>query len=429
MSGRPGVIKLRPAPHVGQQQLLATFKEHRFLSACCGRRFGKTLVLLMLMMLLGINKPGMTGWWVDAIHYLAKRAFRMMLKVVLANRLQSDYSKSELRIELITGSVIEFHSAERADKLRGEGLDLACLNEASLMKQSLWDEILYPMLTDKGGKAVFAYTPKGMGHWTYRNHQWGLSDDPERADYGAISLPTSANPIIRPEFITAARRDLPDQSFRQEYLAEFLPDSSGVFRNILACVGGVLDRPQIIPTAGPYVGGLDLAKHNDFTVLFIIDALGRVCWHDRFHRMDWPAMKERVIKAAGRYKAHLLVESNSIGDVVIDDLRAAGVNVTGFATTGQSKQGLIQGLMVALEQNLISFPSIPELLTELQIFEYERMPGGAVRYQAPEGAHDDEVMALALAVKAFRDMGGPAGRKWLDLDPEELEAEEMAEAA
>ena len=78
---------------------------------------------------------------------------------------------------------------------------------------------------------------------------------------------------------------------------------------------------------------------------------------------------------------------------MIDDIRQAGVSCEGFATTGHSKQGLIQGLMTALEQRLITFPSIPELLTELKIFEYDRLPSGAIRYQAPEGAHDDEVMA------------------------------------
>jgi len=423
---RPGVVKLRPAPHAGQQRLLALHQTHRFVSACCGRRFGKTLVLLMLMLATGLNRPGAVCWWVDPIHYLAKRVFRMMLKVVLATRLHADYAKSEMRIELLTGSVLEFHSAEREDRLRGEGLDLACLNEASLMKAVLWDEILYPMLTDRGGKAVMAYTPKGMGHWTHEKHQWGLSAEPERADYAAISLPTAANPIISPKLIADAKRDLPAESFRQEYLAEFLPDSSGVFRNLHACVAGELDTPHVIPVAGPYVGGLDLAKHDDFTVLDIIDASGRLVWHDRFHRMDWPVMKSRIIEAAARYRAHLLVESNSIGDVVIDDLRAACVNATGFATTGRSKQGLIQGLMVALEQGLISFPPVPELLTELQIFEYQRMPGGAVRYSAPEGAHDDEVIALALAARAYREMGGPAGRQWLNIKPQELQTQKAA---
>jgi len=35
-------------------------------------------------------------------------------------------------------------------------------------------------------------------------------------------------------------------------------------------------------------------------------------------------------------------------------------------------------------------------MAELQAYQQERLPGGQVRYGAPEGLHDDAVMALAL---------------------------------
>ncbi|MCB2226676.1 MAG: phage terminase large subunit [Desulfarculaceae bacterium] len=414
MSGRPSAVVIKPPPHRGQLQLLNFLTTHRFVLACCGRRFGKTIGLLMDMLRESVNYPNINAWWVDAIHYLARRAFRIMSKVVAASYLATpeNISKSELRIELITGSVMEFHSAERGDRLRGEGVHRAYLNEASLIKAELWYEALYPMLTDTGGRAAFAFTPKGQGHWTYKEFLKGQSA--ESPDYASIQLPTSANPHIDPKFIEAAKKDLPAESFRQEYLAEFLPDSSGVFRNIDACTKGELDSPHTVPVNGPYAGGLDLAKHEDYTVLDILDARGRLAWHDRFQRQNWPVMKARIIEAAKRYRAHLVVESNSIGDVIIDDLREAGVSCEGFATTGSSKQGLIQGLMTALEQSLITFPSIPELIIELKIFEYDRLPSGAIRYQAPEGAHDDEVIALALAVRAWRGMSRGKDDDWLD---------------
>jgi hypothetical protein len=37
------------------------------------------------------------------------------------------------------------------------------------------------------------------------------------------------------------------------------------------------------------------------------------------------------------------------------------------------------------------------LLDELAAFEYEILPSGRVRYSAPDGMHDDCVIALALA--------------------------------
>ena len=46
------------------------------------------------------------------------------------------------------------------------------------------------------------------------------------------------------------------------------------------------------------------------------------------------------------------------------------------------------------------------LLNELQAYESERLPSGAVRYSAPGGMHDDHVISLALAWRAVA-RGGP----------------------
>jgi hypothetical protein len=58
----------------------------------------------------------------------------------------------------------------------------------------------------------------------------------------------------------------------------------------------------------------------------------------------------------------------------------------------------MEGLAVAIQQREITFPEGP-ITNELNAFEYEYTRTG-VRYSAPEGMHDDCVMALALAVEA-----------------------------
>jgi hypothetical protein len=45
-------------------------------------------------------------------------------------------------------------------------------------------------------------------------------------------------------------------------------------------------------------------------------------------------------------------------------------------------------------------------------FEYEYRPGGGVRYSAPAGLHDDGVVALALAWKAWTDRKVGIGGEW-----------------
>jgi hypothetical protein len=58
---------------------------------------------------------------------------------------------------------------------------------------------------------------------------------------------------------------------------------------------------------------------------------------------------------------------------------------------------LIDNLALAFEQEKISIPQDDILISELESYEMERLPGGTFRYSAPPGLHDDTVISLALA--------------------------------
>jgi len=59
---------------------------------------------------------------------------------------------------------------------------------------------------------------------------------------------------------------------------------------------------------------------------------------------------------------------------------------------------LIKNLSIMLENEQIFFPADDkQLIHELEAFQYELLPSGKFRYNAPEGLHDDEVNALMLA--------------------------------
>jgi hypothetical protein len=49
-----------------------------------------------------------------------------------------------------------------------------------------------------------------------------------------------------------------------------------------------------------------------------------------------------------------------------------------------------------LEQGTLHLLDDAVLCGELKAYTSERLPSGVVRYSAPEGMHDDHVMALAL---------------------------------
>jgi hypothetical protein len=185
--------------------------------------------------------------------------------------------------------------------------------------------------------------------------------------------------------------------FNQEYLAEFLDNNAGVFRNVKACIMAG-QRANVAPVEGTsYFAGLDLARLTDFTVLTILDENGRQVFHDRFNLLDWAVQKERVFSVCRQYGARLTIDSTGVGDPIYEDLRRMGLRVEGFKFTNESKKRLIESLMLAFEQGRISILDLQTQTNELDIFEYTINPSGTVHYSAPEGYHDDCVIGLALA--------------------------------
>ena len=80
----------------------------------------------------------------------------------------------------------------------------------------------------------------------------------------------------------------------------------------------------------------------------------------------------------------------------------AGVLIAGFETTSKSKPKLIQNLALCLEKEQMRFLPDPIGRHEMAAFEATVTESGYTKYSAPDGQHDDTVIARALAWKAAR---------------------------
>src|SRR5450432_1318114 len=295
------------------------------------------------------------------------------------------------------GGLLRVRSGDDPDSLRGAGLDLAVLDEAAFLHESVWTGVIRPALSDRRGKALFLSTPKGVGNWFSKVYGYGL--DPSRPEWQAWCFPTSSNPHIAPEEIEAARADLPERVFRQEYLSEFIADSGDVFRNVTQ---RAIVAPQSSPVAGhQIIFGLDWARVEDFTCVAILDATThQLVAMDRFNGIGWALQRGRIAALAQLWRPTVIwAEANSIGGPNIEALQADGLPVYPFTMTSASKDAVINGLALALERDREALTIIPDpvLLHELQAYKVERLPSGRFRYSAPPGEHDDTVISLALA--------------------------------
>ena len=153
--------------------------------------------------------------------------------------------------------------------------------------------------------------------------------------------------------------------------------------------------------------GGDLAKLEDFTVLAFWIMDGHLCAFDRFNQIDWVFQRKRIVQLAQQYNARLLIDSSGVGDPVCDELHRENVRVEGYKFTNATKKDLIENLSMMIENEQISTPNIPELINELKLYGYKTTPSGNVQYGAPEGYHDDCVIALALAAWQLKHIPPP----------------------
>jgi len=385
------VIGFSPRP--SQAEVFAS--KARFLVIDAGRRWGKSLTGLNWL-LQGVCDEGGVHWWVAPVYAQSKMAFRQMELAAKRGGAEQLLRKSlsELRWEFPNGAVMEFKSADNPDNLRGSGLKRVVIDEAARVRRDVWEEVIRPAVSDTHGRVMFISTPKGKN---YFYELWTRGQDALQPEYWSPKpLPSTDNPMISEQDIEQARRSLPADVFAQEYMAEFLENQAGVFRGIRECARSV----RMGPVPGEvYYAGLDLARLTDFTVLTILDSAGRQVYLDRYNTLDWAVQKRRIIEAVREYGARLLIDSTGIGDPIYDDLRRAGLAVSGYKFTSVSKKQLIEALMLAFEQRQISILDDPVQRGELEVFEYTLSPGsgGQVHYSAPAGYHDDCVIALALA--------------------------------
>ena len=387
----------RVKPHDGQKEVHRSSARFKVLSA--GRRWGKTR--------LGVNEcvsvanDGGRAWWVSPSYKTSEVGWRPLRQ--MCRRIPGvEIKLGDRVVNFPNGGFVAVRSADNPDSLRGEGLDFVVMDECAFMQREAWTEAIRPALSDRQGKALFISTPKG------RNHFWELYQKGINGEEGwqSWTFPTISNPFIQASEIEAAKRDLPEMIFRQEYLAEFIDDSGGVFRRVQDAA--VLE-PQEPDANKQYVAGVDVASSIDFTVVSIMDVKSKeLVYLDRFNRVDYNVLENRLEALYRRWHLDSMkIEANSIGQPVIDQLVSRGISVIPFTTTNATKQMVIQNLQAAFENSDIKILNDPVLLGELLSFESKRNASGSFSYAAPEGMHDDCVMSLALAWDAV------ANRPWL----------------
>jgi len=382
-------------PHRGQHRVIETIVDtpQKYITVVSPRQVGKSLLLVNLILYYSINDKGSKIGVITPIYQQARKLMEDLYEAIKDSGIVEATNFSNFEIKLKTGSKIYFRSSEREDSLRGYTFDYLFLDEASYQSEDAWKRAIQPTALVHGKKVVLFSTPRGRD-WFYELFQMG--QDLNYPNYASVRMEQGDNPYIDLEEIAAAKRSLPDAIFRAEYLGEFLEGESQVFQNFNANSFDKWPKPQ-----GKCYIGVDLAQTGDYTVATVIDATGAVVEIYRDNHKEWETMQTNIIQLARKYTATVMIETNSMGSVILEGIKKKYQDTHGFNTSNQSKRDIVESLIMGFNEGTVKIPSatlLPELHRELEVFEMQYNPQTrSVKYAARNNFHDDMVISLCIA--------------------------------
>lgn len=247
-----------------EKQLEVAQDTHRFRVICAGRRWGKSVLAQVIVLKWAVDKPGVY-WIVSPTYRQGKQIHWRGLQQLIPREWIQKKNEVELSITLKNGSIIELKGAENPDALRGVKLKGLVIDEIASVRNWdwLWDEVLRPTLTDYAAPALFISTPKGYNHF-FELYQLGQHD---ASDYRSWRFTSYDNPYIPAEEIDKAKAELTEDTFAQEYLADFRKFTGLVYKEFDR--GLHIIDPFDIPDAWMVYRGVDFGSTNPTACLWI----------------------------------------------------------------------------------------------------------------------------------------------------------------
>lgn len=399
----------RPPVYPYQKEILDS--KARFTVCEAATKIGKTASHIIWLFEESLKrKTNEKVWWIAPTVAQAKIAFDRMKQQISDKRIFKT-NESLRTITLITGGIIEFKTASDPDNLYGEDVYAFVFDEFTRATEKAWIA-LRTTISSTGGKGKFIGNVKGSKNWGHklamRAKAGATEEDRKQFEYFKITAYDAAKAGMmtkdgRPflEEIEAAKREMPEAAFKELYLAEATDEGSNPFnlKFIRACTVDSLSKEPAI------CYGADIAKSFDYTAIVGLDKYACTCSLEVYQK-DWRQTTSDLIAL----KAPLCMDSTGAGDPILENVVAGKADTEGYRFDETSRQKLLEGLALAIQQRAILFPE-GIITNQLESFEFVYTNRG-VKYRVPEGEHDDAAFGLALAYHKYKQVslqgeGGP----------------------
>ena len=301
--------------------------------------------------------------------------------------------------------LVEFKSAHDPDGLQSVGLDYLWTSESHDISQEAYEKLI-PTITSplRMAKSYHEGIPATYPeHWFERAYV-EAGRNPKQAAFRKTYLD---NPLLTDKqraVIESHRETMSTLSWERMYLARYSANA-GFFRHISECVAG-----DVIPGPIPnrtYVGGLDIGRTEDPTVLILMDAEDRkIVQHFMWDSIySWVTIRDTIKAITEEWNLRQIVfDATALGGKIAeDDFVSMGLPVEPYDFAGTRRIDLLERLAGAMERLTVSYPPIPTLIRQLRAMQPRQRRDLRIQISVPQGEHDDYIMAFGMALTACAD--------------------------
>jgi hypothetical protein len=243
-----------PELHPGQLHVWNDGAQYRYNAVRCGRRWGKTVMLVDVAISYVTNKFVIPGTQKSiagrvGIFTAQYRQYQEIFDELIAylGPLIKTQSRSEKRILLKNGGKIDFWVTDD-NKLAGRGrkyhavlIDEAAFTKAPEMLEEVWPRAIKPTLVDYRGRAWVFSTPDGIND---QNFFYAICNDPTHG-FHEQHAPSSSNPHLPADELAEMEKSTDPRVWQQEFLAEFIDWSKDALLDVNKLL--VDEKPVAMP--------------------------------------------------------------------------------------------------------------------------------------------------------------------------------------
>lgn len=362
--------------HQPQAEILSD--THRFRVINCGRRFGKTTLAVEEIKCVAIAKKARIAYIAPTYQQARDIAWQMLIKELKGVATKINESRLEFEIVNKDGetSIIQLRGWESIETLRGQSFDFIVIDEVASMRNFWmnWHEVIRPTLTDRRGQVIFISTPKGF------NHFYDLYNT-EDEDFKSFHFTSYDNPFIPGDEIDKARKEIPEDRFAQEYLADFRKTEGLVYKEFDRDKHVTKDQPKTVVDT---VAGIDWGYKNPASSHRIrIDGDKHYWIDDEYYKSGQTT--DQIIEAV-KLKAPTKVYPDPAEPDRIEMARRAGLNVRDVSKDVEAGIDTVREL---LKQGRIHIhPSCVNLISEFESYRYPEKKPDKNENEAPIKEND-----------------------------------------